>query len=94
MCTGNWRSQGYCHALRPALGTQEVYSPCQKKRQASIDVVGISRRIIANIEQVVVGKRQQIIKVFVTWYCEGHVLLEDVPGVAKTILRGPLLEPA
>ena len=57
-----------------------------EKPRASIDVAGISRRIITNIEQVVVGKRQQIIKVLVAWYCEGHVLLEDVPGVAKTIL--------
>src|SRR3712207_6866702 len=40
-----------------------------------------SRRIIANVEQVVVGKRQQIIQVLVAWFCEGHVLLEDVPGV-------------
>ncbi len=57
-----------------------------EKPRAAIDIAGVSRRIIANVEQVVVGKRQQIIKVLVAWYCEGHVLLEDVPGVAKTIL--------
>jgi MoxR-like ATPase len=56
------------------------------KPRPTIDLAGISRRIIGNVEQVVVGKRQQIIKVLVAWYCEGHVLLEDVPGVAKTIL--------
>jgi MoxR-like ATPase len=56
------------------------------KPRPTIDLAGISRKIIANVEQVVVGKRQQIIKVLVAWYCEGHVLLEDVPGVAKTIL--------
>jgi len=57
-----------------------------EKPRTSIDVNGISRQIIANVEQVVVGKRQQIVKVLVAWYCEGHVLLEDVPGVAKTML--------
>jgi MoxR-like ATPase len=57
-----------------------------EKPRAAVDLSGISRRIIANVEQVVVGKRQQIIKVLVSWFCEGHVLLEDVPGVAKTIL--------
>jgi MoxR-like ATPase len=57
-----------------------------EKPRPTIDLAGVSRRIIANVEQVVVGKRQQIIKVLVAWYCEGHVLLEDVPGVAKTIL--------
>jgi MoxR-like ATPase len=57
-----------------------------EKPRPTLDVTALSRRIIGNVEQVVVGKRQQIIQVLVAWYCEGHVLLEDVPGVAKTIL--------
>ncbi|MGD9633035.1 MAG: AAA family ATPase [Pirellulales bacterium] len=56
------------------------------KPRTTIDIGAVSRRIIANVEQVVVGKRQQIVKVLVAWLCEGHVLLEDVPGVAKTIM--------
>ena len=51
-----------------------------------LDVTAVSKRIIANVELVVVGKRQQIIQTLVAWFCEGHVLLEDVPGVAKTIM--------
>jgi MoxR-like ATPase len=57
-----------------------------EKPRATVDLAGISRKLIANVEQVVVGKRQQIAKLLVAWYCEGHVLLEDVPGVAKTML--------
>lgn len=57
-----------------------------EKPRAPIDITAVSRRIIANVEQVVVGKRQQIVQVLVAWLCEGHVLLEDVPGVAKTIM--------
>ena len=56
------------------------------KPRATLDVNTISKRIIANVEQVVVGKRQQIVKVLVAWFSSGHILLEDVPGVAKTIL--------
>ncbi|QDT71716.1 AAA family ATPase [Lacipirellula limnantheis] len=52
----------------------------------ALDVTAVSRRIIANVEQVIVGKRQQIVQTLVAWFCEGHVLLEDVPGVAKTIM--------
>jgi MoxR-like ATPase len=52
----------------------------------ALDVTAVSRRLIANVEQVVVGKRQQIVQTLVAWFCEGHVLLEDVPGVAKTIM--------
>ena len=56
------------------------------KPRPSVDIAAVSRRLIANVEQIVVGKRQQIIKVLIAWFCEGHVLLEDVPGVAKTIM--------
>ncbi len=54
------------------------------------DVMNTAKRIIANAEKVVVGKRRQIILSMVSWFCEGHILLEDVPGVAKTILARTL----
>jgi len=39
---------------------------------------------------VIVGKRSQIVLSLVSWFCEGHILLEDVPGVAKTMLARAL----
>ncbi|MAR12533.1 MAG: magnesium chelatase [Blastopirellula sp.] len=54
------------------------------------DVTATSRKIIANVEQAIVGKRQQLILALVAWFCEGHILLEDVPGVAKTMLARAL----
>jgi MoxR-like ATPase len=42
--------------------------------------------LIANVEQVIVGKRQAIEFIMVALLCEGHVLLEDVPGSGKTML--------
>jgi MoxR-like ATPase len=42
--------------------------------------------LIENIEQVIVGKRQAIEYLMVALLCEGHVLLEDVPGSGKTML--------
>lgn len=55
-----------------------------------IDVNGVARKIIDNVEKVIVGKRQQVILSLVSWFCEGHILLEDVPGVAKTMLARAL----
>ena len=49
-----------------------------------------AKKIIANVEKVVVGKRQQIVLGLVAYFCEGHVLLEDVPGVAKTMFARAL----
>lgn len=46
----------------------------------------VSKKIIKNVEKVIVGKRQALVYSLVSWFCEGHFLLEDVPGVAKTIL--------
>jgi len=54
------------------------------------DVMSLAKSIIANVESVIVGKRRQIILALVSWLCEGHVLLEDVPGVAKTMLARAL----
>ncbi|MFN8413535.1 MAG: AAA family ATPase [Anaerolineales bacterium] len=44
------------------------------------------RTLIENIEHVIVGKRSTIEFVLVALLCEGHVLLEDVPGSGKTML--------
>ncbi len=43
-------------------------------------------KAIENIEKVVVGKRDVIEKILIGLLAEGHVLLEDVPGVGKTML--------
>lgn len=45
-----------------------------------------SARIIENIEQVIIGKRPVIELFLVAMLCEGHILLEDVPGTGKTML--------
>src|SRR6188508_191865 len=54
------------------------------------EVATTAKRIIGNVENAIVGKRSQIILSLVSWFCEGHLLLEDVPGVAKTMLARAL----
>jgi MoxR-like ATPase len=53
-------------------------------------VTPIAKKIIANIEKVIIGKRQEIIIGLVAYLSEGHILLEDVPGVAKTMFARAL----
>jgi MoxR-like ATPase len=43
-------------------------------------------RLLANVETVIVGKRAQIELLLVALVCQGHVLIEDVPGTGKTML--------
>ena len=54
------------------------------------EVAATANKIIANIEKVIIGKRPQLVLSLVTYLCEGHLLLEDVPGVAKTMLARAL----
>ena len=54
------------------------------------DVAAVANRILANIEKVIIGKRAPITLCLVAYFCEGHILLEDVPGVAKTMLARAL----
>jgi MoxR-like ATPase len=49
-------------------------------------VAEFGQRVIDNVERVIVGKRDVTELVLVALLCEGHVLLEDVPGVGKTTL--------
>jgi MoxR-like ATPase len=45
-----------------------------------------ARRLLENVERVVIGKHEEIALVLAALVSGGHVLLEDVPGTAKTIL--------
>lgn len=46
----------------------------------------MNKKFIDNIDQVIVGKATVVNKVLVALLAEGHVLIEDVPGVGKTTL--------
>ena len=46
--------------------------------------------LVNNIEKIIVGKREPIIKVICAMLAEGHILIEDVPGVGKTRLVAAL----
>jgi MoxR-like ATPase len=49
-----------------------------------------ARRILENVQRVIVGKDEVIQLLLVAVLCEGHVLLEDVPGTGKTTLARAL----
>ncbi|MCG2784176.1 MAG: MoxR family ATPase [Anaerolineae bacterium] len=45
-----------------------------------------AKQVIENVEKVIIGKHDAIELIVVSLLCEGHVLLEDVPGSGKTML--------
>ncbi|MCA9963231.1 MAG: MoxR family ATPase [Anaerolineales bacterium] len=54
------------------------------------DVQEIANRVIQNVEQVIVGKRKSVQLTVLGLLCQGHMLIEDVPGVGKTMLAKSL----
>jgi MoxR-like ATPase len=59
------------------------------RKVKSVDITRVKEaadRLVANINQVIVGKSEVIKLVLVALFCEGHVFIEDVPGIGKTML--------
>lgn len=54
------------------------------------DVQEFSAHVVDNVERVIIGKREVLELLVVAVLCEGHVLLEDVPGTGKTMLARSL----
>ncbi len=50
------------------------------------DVQQIAHRVLDNVERVIIGKHEEVQLVLIAMLCQGHVLIEDVPGVGKTML--------
>jgi MoxR-like ATPase len=54
------------------------------------DVQPIAQKIVDNVEKVIVGKRESVQLTVIGLLCEGHLLIEDVPGTGKTMLAKSL----
>ena len=54
------------------------------------EVQALAERIVDNVEKVIIGKRKEIQLTVIALLCQGHLLIEDVPGVGKTMLARAL----
>jgi MoxR-like ATPase len=61
-----------------------------EKEYGMTDVKAFGEKLVNNLEAVIVGKRQSIDLIVIGLLCQGHVLIEDVPGVGKTMLARSL----
>ena len=53
--------------------------------QTTTEIQSFVTRLSANLEKVIVGKHQTLELVIIGLLCQGHLLIEDVPGVGKTM---------
>ena len=54
------------------------------------DIEAVANSIVGNVEKVIVGKRSAVQLTVLGLLCQGHILIEDVPGVGKTVLAKSL----
>ncbi len=54
------------------------------------EIQSFTEKIVNNIEKVIVGKRSAVELAIISLICQGHLLIEDVPGVGKTVLARSL----
>src|SRR5581483_7360544 len=80
----------------PAAKRAKLVLPpiAESKSLSPKDVSAIARQLIASVEQVIVGKQGQIVLAVSALLAEGHLLIEDVPGVAKTMLARAVAQSA
>ena len=67
----------------------EQYEQTQRsgqRQQSGAVVQEIAERVAQNVGQVIIGKRNEVRLAVLGLLCRGHILLEDIPGVGKTMM--------
>ncbi len=64
--------------------------PAPPKLDSNTDIKAVAERLVTNVEKVIVGKTAEVQLTVIGLLCQGHLLIEDVPGVGKTMLAKAL----
>jgi MoxR-like ATPase len=61
-----------------------------QKLDSNANIKSVAEHIVVNVEKVIVGKTAEVQLTVIGLLCQGHLLIEDVPGVGKTMLAKAL----
>jgi MoxR-like ATPase len=75
-----------------AMAPRQILLPRQPPSMESPAVQQSAGKLLQNLAQVIVGKDEALEQLAVGLLCQGHVLIEDVPGVGKTVLTRSLAQ--
>jgi MoxR-like ATPase len=60
------------------------------KLDMNVNIKSVAERLVTNVEKVIIGKTAEVQLTVIGLLCQGHLLIEDVPGVGKTMLAKAL----
>lgn len=64
-----------------------VTTPTEYRVRVQVEPIrALANQVITNVEHVIIGKHREVELALIALLCQGHVLIEDVPGVGKTML--------
>jgi MoxR-like ATPase len=81
-----WRPLGRLGGRLDSARTFIRHGGLSRKELAVEAARAIAERLIENVQRVIVGKRREVELAVIALMCQGHALIEDVPGVGKTML--------
>jgi MoxR-like ATPase len=69
------------------MAVSVTQTPTEYRLRVNVEPVrALAAQVIANVERVIFGKHREVELALIALLCQGHVLIEDVPGVGKTML--------
>jgi len=84
------RKKFQAHLLFPWITLTISVTLVRKGLHSMTEIKTFGEKVIENLEKVVVGKRPSLELIVIGLLCHGHVLIEDVPGVGKTVMARSL----
>lgn len=74
-------------AVRVPNVTNVSNAPAELRTRVDVEPIrALANQVITNVERVIIGKHREVELGLIALLCQGHVLIEDVPGTGKTML--------
>ncbi len=70
--------------------TRQTSRAASNRQQPVLLAQSVAERVVQSISQVIIGKRNEVRLAVLGLLCRGHILIEDIPGVGKTMLAKAL----
>lgn len=73
--------------MATTVTSTQTQTPADYRVRVQVEPIrALAGQVVANVERVIIGKHREVEMALIALLCQGHVLIEDVPGTGKTML--------